>query len=139
MIKSALFLGILWYVCMHFQSCPTLCDPMDCSLSDFCVHRQEYWGGLPFPTLRDLPDPRLLCLLHWQANSSPLLHPGILYCLLNPHDLVYDCKFVFFNHLHPFHLPCHSSALTTTDLFSVSEFVYIPYVSASVCYSPFSI
>ena len=35
------------------QSCPTLCDPMDCSLPGlsaigFC--RQEYWSGSPFPS-----------------------------------------------------------------------------------------
>ena len=35
------------------QSCPTLCDPMDCSLPGFSVHgfsRQEHWSGLPFPS-----------------------------------------------------------------------------------------
>ena len=35
--------------------------------------RQEYWSGLPFSSLGDLPDPGieqcLLCLLHWQAGS----------------------------------------------------------------------
>ena len=42
------------------QSCPTLCDPMDCSLPGSSVHgisRQEYWSGLPFPSPGDLPDP----------------------------------------------------------------------------------
>ena len=42
------------------QSCPTLCDPVDCSLPGFSVHgfpRQEYWSGLPFPSPGDLPDP----------------------------------------------------------------------------------
>ena len=42
------------------QSCPTLCDPMDCSLPRSSVHgisRQEYWSGLPFPSPEDLPDP----------------------------------------------------------------------------------
>ena len=42
------------------QSCPTLCDPMDCSPSgppSMGFSRQEYWGGLPFPTSEDLPDP----------------------------------------------------------------------------------
>ena len=42
------------------QSCPTLCDPMDCSLPGFSVHgifQQEYWSGLPFPSPGDLPDP----------------------------------------------------------------------------------
>ena len=32
------------------QSCPTLFDPIDCSLPGFSVHgfsRQEHWSGLP--------------------------------------------------------------------------------------------
>ena len=32
------------------QSCPTLSDPMDCSLPGSSVHgfsRQEYWSGVP--------------------------------------------------------------------------------------------
>ena len=46
---------------MHGQLCPALCHPMDC-----IVHwaplstgfpRQEYWSGLPFPSLGDLPEP----------------------------------------------------------------------------------
>ena len=39
--------------------CPTLCDPMDCSLPGSSVRfpRQEYWSGLPFPSPRDLPHP----------------------------------------------------------------------------------
>ena len=35
------------------RSCPTLCDPMDCSPPGFSVHgisRQEHWSGLPFPS-----------------------------------------------------------------------------------------
>ena len=35
------------------QSCLTLCDPMDCSLSgspSMEFSRQEYWSGLPFPS-----------------------------------------------------------------------------------------
>ena len=122
--------AILWIVTCHAPLSMDFSDENNGTGCHFLLQDISPTQGL---------NPRLLCLLHWQANSSPLLHPGILYCLLNPHDLVYDCKFVFFNHLHPFHLPCHSSALTTTDPFSVSEFVYIPYVSASVCYSPFSI
>ena len=30
------------------QSCPTLCDPMDCSLPGFS--RQECWSGVPLPS-----------------------------------------------------------------------------------------
>ena len=51
--------------CMHaklLQSCPTLWDPMNCSLPTglLCLWgflRQEYWSGLPCPPPEDLPDP----------------------------------------------------------------------------------
>ena len=36
------------------QSCPTLSDPMDYSLPDSSIHgfsRQEYWSGVPLPSL----------------------------------------------------------------------------------------
>ena len=43
------------------QSCPTLCDPMDCIAHhaplSMGFSRQEYWSGLPFPSSGDLPDP----------------------------------------------------------------------------------
>ena len=40
------------------QSCPTLCEPIDCSLPlSIEFSRQEYWSGLPFPSPGDLPDP----------------------------------------------------------------------------------
>ena len=39
--------------------------------------RQEYWSGLPFPSLGNLPDPGIepvsLGLLQWQADSLPLV------------------------------------------------------------------
>ena len=39
---------------------------------------QEYWSGLPFPTLGDLPTqgfkPHLLCLLHWLEYFLPRHH-----------------------------------------------------------------
>ena len=43
------------------QSCPTLCDPMDCSLPGSALpsmgfSRQKYCSGLPFPSPEDLPD-----------------------------------------------------------------------------------
>ena len=47
-------LNIKWDV-LCTQSCPTFCDPMDrgppgSSLS-MEFSRQEYWSGLPFPSL----------------------------------------------------------------------------------------
>ena len=38
--------------CVHAQSRPTLCDPMDVAHQaplSFGFIRQEYWSGLPFP------------------------------------------------------------------------------------------
>ena len=42
-----------------FQSCLTLCDPMNQSSpgSSPRFSRQEYWSGLPRPLPGDLPDP----------------------------------------------------------------------------------
>ena len=43
-----------------FQLCPTLCDPVDCSLtgsSVMGVPRQEYWSAFPGPPPGVLPDP----------------------------------------------------------------------------------
>ena len=48
--------------CSVTQSCPTLCDPRDCSLPGSSVRgisRQEHWNGLPFPSPGDLSYPRI--------------------------------------------------------------------------------
>ena len=43
------------------QSCPSLCNPMDCSQPGASLSmgfpRQEYCSGLPSPSPGDLPDP----------------------------------------------------------------------------------
>ena len=41
-------------LCLVTQSCPTLCDPMDCSLPGG-FSRQEHWSALPIPPPGDLP------------------------------------------------------------------------------------
>ena len=73
------------------QSCPTLCDPMDCSPPGSSVHaifQQECWSGLPFPSPRDLPDPgiepRPPAL---QAGALPSEPPGKPMVLLIAHGL----------------------------------------------------
>ena len=42
--------------------------------------RQEYWRGLTCPPPGIFPiqglNPHILCLLHWQAGSLPLVPPG---------------------------------------------------------------
>ena len=43
-------------VCSVAQSCPALCNPMDCSPpGSMEFSRQEYWSGLPFPSPGDPP------------------------------------------------------------------------------------
>ena len=55
-IKSAIF-----PCAVLTESCPTLCDPPDCSSPQAPLSeeffRQEYWSGLTFPPPGDLPDP----------------------------------------------------------------------------------
>ena len=69
-----------WVHVRPLQSCPTLCDPMDCSPPGSSVHRDSpgknsgvgchaFLQGI-FPT--QVCSPCLLCLLHWQADSLPL-------------------------------------------------------------------
>ena len=47
-------------LCWVAQSCPTLCNPMDCSPPGSSVNgefsRQEYWSRLPCPPPGDLPN-----------------------------------------------------------------------------------
>ena len=61
--------------CMLTQSCPTLCNPMDCSPPGCSVHwkfsRQEYWNRLPCPAPGDLPNSGI-------EPRSPTLQVGSL-------------------------------------------------------------
>ena len=52
------------------QSCPTLCDPMDCSLLDSSVHG----SGLPVTSPEDIPDPGIepLSLMSAALQMDPL-------------------------------------------------------------------
>ena len=66
------------------QSCPTLCDPMDCSPPGSCVHgilqaRILEWVAMPSSRVSSRPRDRTHVsygLLHWQASSLPLVPPG---------------------------------------------------------------
>ena len=49
---------------MHAQSCPTLCDPMDCSPPGSSVHRISQarileWVAISFLLQRNLPDSQI--------------------------------------------------------------------------------
>ena len=64
------------------QSCPALCDSMDCSPpgSSMGFSRQENWSGFPClpPGIFTTEGLKLhlLHFLHWQAGSLPLAPPG---------------------------------------------------------------
>ena len=71
-------------VCSVAQSCPTLCDPVDCSLPGILCP-WEYPGKntrvgchylLQGIFLTQGWSPHLLCLLHRQVDSLPLHHLG---------------------------------------------------------------
>ena len=71
-------------VCAHSvaQSCPTLCNPMDCSLPGFSFLPWDFPGentrvDCHFRLQGTFPEQGSnLCLLHWPVDSSPLSHQG---------------------------------------------------------------
>ena len=67
------------------QPCPTLWTVGFQVPLSMVFPRQEYWAGLPFPSPGDLPDPCILCLLHWQAYSLSLSPPGESFSLPKYH------------------------------------------------------
>ena len=66
------------------QSCPSLCDPMDCGPPGSSVHGdspgKNTGVGCHALLPGDLPNTGIkltsLCPLHWQAGSLPLAPPG---------------------------------------------------------------
>ena len=51
------------------------CEPLDCNHQvplSMGFSRKEYWSGLPFPSLGDLPDPGIKPMSH----TSPALADG---------------------------------------------------------------
>ena len=53
------------------QSCPTLCDPMVCRLpgSSMGFSRQEYWSGVPLPSLLENTTKKQT-LGHWKLSLA---------------------------------------------------------------------
>ena len=70
------------FTCFSHWSCVQLfCNSMDCSPTQAPLSmgfpRQEYWSGLPFPFLADLPNPGIeLGSPALQADSLPFEPPG---------------------------------------------------------------
>ena len=73
-------------LCLVTQSCPTLCNPMDCSPPGFSVHgilqARKLFVGCHF-LLQGIfvTQGSNQSLLHWQVGSVLLSHQGKLTCL----------------------------------------------------------
>ena len=63
------------HCCLVAKSCRILCNTWTVACQaplSMRFPRQEYWSGLPFPSLGDLPDPEIkLKPPTWQADSFP--------------------------------------------------------------------
>ena len=67
--------------CLVTNSCPILCDPINCSPPGSSVvgfPRQEYCCGLSFPSPGDLPDPQIepVSCISRRMDSLSLSHQG---------------------------------------------------------------
>ena len=93
--KDAYFCFIYsWYVfmCLVAQWCPTLCDPMDCSLPGCSVHgisqaRILEWVAIPFSRGSSWPrdQTQVSCIAggfftFWAARAAPLFLTELLCC-----------------------------------------------------------
>ena len=76
-------------MCAHSQACLTLCGSMACSPPGSFAHgifQARILEQVAISSSRGSSQPRgrlcLLCLLHWQADSLPLVPPGKPYILI---------------------------------------------------------
>ena len=84
--------------------------------------RQEYWRGLPFPSLGDLPDPGI----EPESPASPALAGGFFTMeppgkpqSVNPIFLIYPCTFG--NYMFVFHVCGSISVLSISSFASFSS------------------
>ena len=73
-------------VCILSPS-PTLCNPMNCSHQAplfMRFSRQKYWSGLPFPPLRNFPNPGL--------KPTPLVAPALAGRFFSPSTTQEACE-----------------------------------------------
>ena len=75
-----LYVCVCVCVCVYVSDSATLWTVAHKAPLSMGFSRQEYWSRLLCPPPGDLPNPGmkpvLLCLLHWQVGSLPLMPPG---------------------------------------------------------------
>ena len=116
---------VAMYVMVCAQSCPTLCNPLDCSLPGSSVH-----GILPARIQVNFPTQgSTLHLLHWQTDSLPLCHLGRppLWVLLNNffpyrHPEYFIWPYIYFNQLRIF-VRNHCSIEVFRDANSINKVI----------------
>ena len=109
------FLSLACIRAKSLQSCPTLCDPMDCSLPGSSLHgilQARILSGLPCPPPGILPtqesNPYLLSLLQCQANSLPVVLPGKLFHSITLYFMsfyIFKCFLIFSPKICVFYWP----------------------------------
>ena len=73
--------------CLVTESCPTLCDPLDCSLpgsSLYGISQARILEWLPYPSPEYLPKPGVKPVSHaWQTDSLLLILTICLFIIAN--------------------------------------------------------
>ena len=84
------------------QSCPTLCNPMDCSPPGSCIHgilQARILNGLPYPSPGDLPkaeiEPGSPALKADYLLSEPLGKPFIRFMLKDENRCCYQNIYIY--------------------------------------------
>ena len=103
---------------MCAQSCPTLCNPVDCGPPGSSVHgifqaRILEWVAISFSRGPSWPRDWSPCLLHWQADCLSLCHLGSPLATV---EALLFCRFIIYD--------------TRTDVWTVTWRVCIG------CYQP---
>ena len=112
------------------QLCPTLCNPIDCSLLGSSVHgilqariREGCHFLLQGIFLTQESNVHLLSLLHWQAGSLPLVPPGKP-LLVRSMCLQFSClHFLLRGKIGWFHLDIFISTLFLNKGFKLFTFI----------------
>ena len=80
-VRAKIYIHLSLQELKHTESCPTFCDPMDCSPPVSSIHgisqvRILEWVYRFLLHGIFLTQGWNLCLLRWQADSLPLSHQG---------------------------------------------------------------
>ena len=106
-----------WTTRKSLQSCPTLCDPVDCNLSGSSIHgilQQEYWNEFPSPPLGNLPSPGIGPMILKSPTLETTWEAMNIFFMWLSHDIMNSmnvgarlCLFLHISWLSAFNLIAH--------------------------------